>query len=247
MYQRIDVHVVHDERNCCHSSLWFFYYPSRCRHVFIFYQLESVSSVSVKPIVYRVSKCLMQAYGRVTTLESHSPVFSLLQSGNILLLLTSYAKVSISFFNPINGQTLINSSPWTASKLRQISISSGGEWVLTAKWLEAFNSLAITADVLPAPVQWVVCSRLHTGLQGYPSAFTCCLNWDDDTNGIPSQAIETFQEALEKAPQHVGGLCGLAAAMLGRSRECMVMGAFAWSASLAKVCWKFGSHFGSVV
>ncbi|CAM6087406.1 unnamed protein product [Calypogeia fissa] len=81
----------------------------------------------------------LKAYGRVTTLGSHSPVFSLLQSGNILLLLASYAK-----------------------------------------------------------------------------------------------AIDMFREALEKVPQHVGALCGLAAAMLGRARECMVMGAFSWSASLTK-------------
>jgi hypothetical protein len=59
-----------------------------------------------------------------------------------------------------------------------------------------------------------------------------------ERDGMAWQATGVFREALQKVPQHVGALCGLAAAMLGRARECMVMGAFAWSASLAKVCRK---------
>ncbi|KAL2650302.1 hypothetical protein R1flu_018430 [Riccia fluitans] len=52
--------------------------------------------------------------------------------------------------------------------------------------------------------------------------------------GSFEKALEMFQEALKQVPSHVGALCGLGAAVLGRARQCMSIGAFAWSASLVK-------------
>ena len=44
-----------------------------------------------------------------------------------------------------------------------------------------------------------------------------------------------FRSAIEKAPTHVVAQCGLAAALLGRARECTGSGALAWAATLLKV------------
>ncbi|KAG6542180.1 hypothetical protein Mapa_016412 [Marchantia paleacea] len=52
--------------------------------------------------------------------------------------------------------------------------------------------------------------------------------------GSYEKATDMFREALQQDSVHVGALCGLAAAMLGRARQCMSIGAFAWSASLGK-------------
>lgn len=44
-----------------------------------------------------------------------------------------------------------------------------------------------------------------------------------------------FHSALDKAPQHVVAQCGLGTALLGRARECISTGAFAWAATLLEV------------
>jgi hypothetical protein len=49
------------------------------------------------------------------------------------------------------------------------------------------------------------------------------------------QASEMFHSALDKAPQHVVAQCGLGTALLGRARECISTGAFAWAATLLEV------------
>ncbi|KAL3701968.1 hypothetical protein R1sor_019990 [Riccia sorocarpa] len=56
--------------------------------------------------------------------------------------------------------------------------------------------------------------------------------------GSFDKALEIFQEALKQVPSHVGALCGLGAAVLGRARQCMSIGAFTWSAALVKVTFK---------
>lgn len=52
---------------------------------------------------------------------------------------------------------------------------------------------------------------------------------------VQLQAIDKFRSAIEQAPNHVVAQCGLAAALLGRARECTGSGALAWAATLLKV------------
>lgn len=54
-------------------------------------------------------------------------------------------------------------------------------------------------------------------------------------NGFCLQAIDMFRNAIEKAPGHVVAQCGLAAALLGRARQCTGVGALAWAATLLQV------------
>ncbi|KAG0566179.1 hypothetical protein KC19_7G044100 [Ceratodon purpureus] len=47
-----------------------------------------------------------------------------------------------------------------------------------------------------------------------------------------TEAIAMFRNAIEKVPGHVVAQCGLAAALLGRARQCTGVGALAWAATL---------------
>uniref|UniRef100_A0A7I4FVI3 Superkiller protein 3 n=1 Tax=Physcomitrium patens TaxID=3218 RepID=A0A7I4FVI3_PHYPA len=47
-----------------------------------------------------------------------------------------------------------------------------------------------------------------------------------------TQAIDIFRNALDKVPGNVVAQCGLAAALLGRARQCTSVGALAWAARL---------------
>lgn len=49
------------------------------------------------------------------------------------------------------------------------------------------------------------------------------------------QAIDMFRNAIEKVPGHAVAQCGLAAALLGRARQCTSVGALAWAATLLEV------------
>lgn len=49
------------------------------------------------------------------------------------------------------------------------------------------------------------------------------------------QAIDIFRNALDKVPGNVVAQCGLAAALLGRARQCTSVGALAWAARLLQV------------
>ncbi|KAH8947142.1 hypothetical protein BDL97_11G024900 [Sphagnum fallax] len=57
-----------------------------------------------------------------------------------------------------------------------------------------------------------------------------------------TQASEMFHSALDKAPQHVVAQCGLGTALLGRARECISTGAFAWAATLLEEASQVVSH-----